>query len=154
MPESERTDADAASVEKNLIDSSISANRDQFRHRPSHQLVAVLDDLSQMPTLTTALKALGVSLGQVGVLYGPDGRDVLDVTGSLHGRWSHLVRTLQRLGYDGNTLVNYDEALKQGHVVVHLAIPAAQLSPVVDLLRRHHLSEIGYFGAGTFEQFR
>jgi hypothetical protein len=153
MTDSGKTDFDA-DVEAKLRAGLKSVNEDHFIHHPDHQLVAVLDNPALMAELTTDLLANGVSLEQIQVLYGPTGRDVLDISGIRHGHWSHLVRTVQRLGYDQNTLVNYDEALKNGHVVVHVSVAKSQVPAHVELLKRHQLREISYFGSGTFEQFR
>jgi hypothetical protein len=153
MADSESTGFDA-DVEADLRAGLKSVNDDHFVHRPDHQLVAVLDDPAGMARLTADLLSDGISLEQIRVLYGPVGRDVLDISGSRHGHWSHLVRTVQRLGYDGNTLAKYDEALKAGHVIVHVSVPKSHVAANVDLLRRHQLREISYFGSGTFEQFR
>lgn len=131
-----------------------SVNDDRFVHHPDHQLVAVLEEPSQMSSLADDLASSGVGPEKIRVLYGPAGRAVLDVSGCRHGHWSHLVRTLQRLGYDENTLAGYDEALKNGHVVVHVEVPRSHVAPNVEVLRRHQLREIGYFGASSFEQFR
>ena len=132
----------------------VSVNKPGFTHRPDHQLVAALEDVARMVEVIAELNAVGIDNDQITVLYGPSGRAVLDITGSGHGPWTHVVRSVQRLGYDGNSLAVYDEDLQRGAAIVHIAVMHAKTPQVVELLQRQQFRHIGYFGAGTFEQFR
>jgi hypothetical protein len=63
------------------------------------------------------------------------------------------VRAFQRLGYDETTLEIYDEALRNGDLLLQVPAQPAQRRRIVALLQGHHVHDLGYFGPGTFEQF-
>jgi hypothetical protein len=58
-----------------------------------------------------------------------------------------------RLGYDGTTLEMYDEALRDGDMLLQVPVRPTERRHVVELLQHHHVHDVGYFGPGTFEQF-
>jgi hypothetical protein len=70
-----------------------------------------------------------------------------------HGLRGRVVRTLQRLGYDGATVAIYDEALGDGDLLLRVPVRPADRYRIVALLQRHRVHDLGYFGPGTFEQF-
>ena len=63
------------------------------------------------------------------------------------------MRAFQRLGYDQESLEIYDEALRDGELVLHVPVRPADSARIAALLQRHHVHDVGYFGPGTFEQF-
>ena len=63
------------------------------------------------------------------------------------------MRAFQRLGYDQETLEVYDEALRNGELVLHVPARPADGARIAALLQRHQAHDLGYFGPGTFEQF-
>ena len=63
------------------------------------------------------------------------------------------MRAFQRLGYDEETLEIYDEALRDGELVLHVPARPADSARIAALLLRHQVHDVGYFGPGTFEQF-
>ena len=77
----------------------------------------------------------------------------MDAHGRYHGLRARIVRAFQRLGYDETTLEIYDEALRKGDLLLQVPAQPAQRRRVVELLQHHHVHDLGYFGAGTFEQF-
>ena len=87
------------------------------------------------------------------ILCGEQGARILDAHGRYHGLRARIVRAFQQLGYDGNTLAVYDEALGHGELVLHVPAPPADHSRIAALLQRHQVHDVGYFGPGTFEQF-
>ena len=60
---------------------------------------------------------------------------------------------IQNLGYDQATLAIFDEALRSGALVLHVPAVPHDRRRVADILWRHGVADIGYFGSGTFEQF-
>ena len=48
---------------------------------------------------------------------------------SYHGLRARIVRAFQQLGYDGNTLAIYDEALGHGEPVLHVPASPADRRP-------------------------
>jgi hypothetical protein len=68
-------------------------------------------------------------------------------------RRARIVRSFQRLGYDEETLEVYDEALRDGELVLHVPARPADSARIAALLQRHQVHGVGYFGPGTFEQF-
>ena len=87
------------------------------------------------------------------ILCGEQGAHILDEHGRYHGLRGRIVLTLQRLGYDGATLEIYDEALRRGDLLLHVSARPADRYRVAQLLRRHEVHDVGYFGPVTFEQF-
>ena len=63
------------------------------------------------------------------------------------------MRAFQRLGYDEETLELYDEALRDGELVLHVPARPAHSACIAALPQRHQIHGVGYFGPGTFEQF-
>jgi hypothetical protein len=63
------------------------------------------------------------------------------------------VRAFQRLGYDGITLEIYDEALRDGDLLLRVPARPAERRRVAAMLQHHGVDDVGYFGPGTFEQF-
>ena len=55
------------------------------------------------------------------------------------------MRAFQRLGYD--------EALRDGELVLPVPVRPADSARIAALPQRHHVHGVGYFGLGTFEQF-
>jgi hypothetical protein len=128
-------------------------NVDHFYHRPVYNVVGLLTDKSQLPAISSELRSAGVDVAAVEVLCGGQGARILDEDGRYHGLRGRVVRTLQRLGYDGTTLAIYDEALGDGDLVLHIPVRPKDRSRIVALLQRHGVHDVGYFGPGTFEQF-
>jgi len=128
-------------------------NVDQFTHRPTHRVVGLLGNESDLPALLNELEQIGVPLQEVDVLCGERGAEILDQDGRHHGLHARLVRGFQRLGYDQTTLAIYDEALRGGGLLLHVPAKPGDSRAVADVLFRHGVGDIGYFGTGTFEQF-
>ncbi len=47
----------------------------------------------------------------------------------------------------------YDEALRDGELVLHVPACPADRRRIAALLQRHQVDDVGCFGPGTFEQF-
>jgi hypothetical protein len=128
-------------------------NVDEFTHRPSHHVVGLLSDETDLPVLVNALGQVGVPTEKIAVLCGERGATILDKDGRHHGLHARLVRGFQQLGYDQTTLAIYDEALRDGALLLHVPAAPGDSRNVADIMRRHGVGDIGYFGTGTFEQF-
>jgi hypothetical protein len=68
-------------------------------------------------------------------------------------RPTYHVVGLQRLGYDETTLDLYDEALKDGDLLLHVPARPADRHRIAALLQRHQVHDVGYFAPAMFEQF-
>ena len=55
--------------------------------------------------------------------------------------------------HDGTTLEIYDEALRGGDLLLRVPVRPAERRRIAELLQRHYVHDVGYFGPGTFEQF-
>jgi hypothetical protein len=128
-------------------------NVDHFYHRPTYRVVGLLSEKSQVPAISSDLVAAGVDVAAVEILCGEQGARILDADGRYHGLRGRVVRTLQRFGYDATTLDLYDEALRDGELVLHVPARPADRRAIAALLQRHQVHDVGYFGPGTFEQF-
>jgi hypothetical protein len=127
-------------------------NVDHFYHRPVYNVVGLLTDQSQLPAITSDLRSAGVDVAAVEILCGERGARILDADGRYHGLRGRVVRTLQRMGYDGTTLAIYDEALRHGDLVLHVPVRPKDRGRIAALLQRRDVHDVGYFGPGTFEQ--
>jgi len=128
-------------------------NVDHFYHRPIYHVVGLLTENSEIPAISKDLESAGVDVAAVEILCGERGARILDAHGRYHGLRARIVRAFQRLGYDETTLEIYDEALRKGDLLLQVPAQPAQRRRVVELLQHHHVHDLGYFGAGTFEQF-
>ena len=128
-------------------------NVDHFYHRPIYHVVGLLTENSEIPAISGELEAAGVDVTAVEILCGEQGARVLDEHGRYHGLRGRIVRAFQRLGYDETTLEIYDEALRDGDVLLQVPVRPPERRRIVELLQHHHVHDVGYFGPGTFEQF-
>jgi hypothetical protein len=126
---------------------------DHFYHRPTYHVVGLLTDQSQIPAISAELRSAGVDVAEVEILCGEQGARILDEHGCYHGLRARVVRTLQRFGYDEETLELYDEALRNGDLLLRVPVRPDGRRGIVGLLQRHQVHDVGYFGRGTFEQF-
>ncbi|HLR96592.1 MAG TPA: hypothetical protein VK053_18860 [Jiangellaceae bacterium] len=100
-----------------------SENVDVFRHRPDHEVVALLPGQQEVEAAVEDLRAGGVDVANVRLLHGEEGARILDRRGTEHGWRSRVVRLLQNLGYDENILAVYEEGLRKGEAV--LCVPCS-----------------------------
>jgi len=128
-------------------------NVDHFYHRPTYHVVGLLTEKSQIPAISSELALAGVDVAAVEILCGERGAAILDKNGRYHGLRGRIVRAFQQLGYDGTTLAIYDEALRDGELVLRVPVRPAERGRIAALLQRHRVHDVGYFGPGTFEQF-
>jgi hypothetical protein len=128
-------------------------NVDHFYHRPTYHVVGLLTEKSEIPAISRELASAGVDVGAVEILCGERGAAILDEHGRYHGLRGRIVRAFQRLGYDETTLEIYDEALRDGDLLLHVPARPADRQRIAALLQRHQVHDVGYFGPGTFEQF-
>ena len=128
-------------------------NVDHFCHRPVYNVVGLLTEKAEIPPISSDLRSAGVDVAAVEILCGEQGARILDEDGRYHGLQGRVVRTLQRMGYDGTTLAIYDEALRHGDLVLHVPVRPKDRGRIAALLQRHGVHDVGYFGPGTFEQF-
>jgi hypothetical protein len=129
-------------------------NVDKFIHRPAHHVVGLLGTEMDLPSVVADLGRIGVPTDGITVLCGERGAEILDQDGRHHGLRARVVRGFQRLGYDETTLAGYDEALRDGALLLHVPAKPGDNRAVAHVLWRHGVQDIGYFGSGTFEQFR
>ena len=128
-------------------------NVDHFYHRPVYHVVGLLTDKSEIPAISSELESAGADVAEVEILCGEHGAAILDEHGRYHGLRGRVVRAFQRLGYDGTTLEMYDEALRDGDMLLQVPVRPTERGHVAGLLQHHHVHDVGYFGPGTFEQF-
>jgi len=128
-------------------------NVDHFYHHPIYHVVGLLTEHSEIQAISRELESAGVDVAAVEILCGEQGAHILDMDGRYHGLRGRVVRTLQRLGYDGTTLAIYDEALTDDDLLLRVPVRPADRTRIAALLQRHGVHDLGYFGPGTFEQF-
>ena len=121
-------------------------NVDHFHHRPTYRVVVLLTDKSEVPAISAELPSADVDIAAVEILCGEQGARILDKDGRYHGLRGRVVRTLQRLGYDETTLEIYDEALRHGDLVLHVAARPADRRRIAALLQRHQVTMLATSG--------
>ena len=128
-------------------------NVDHFYHRPIYHVVGLLTETSQIRAISKELESAGVDVAAVEILCGERGAAILDEHGRYHGLRARIVRAFQRLGYDETTLEIYDEALRDGDLLLRVPARPAERRRIAALLQRHQVHDAGCFGPGTLEQF-
>jgi hypothetical protein len=142
---------DASAGSSDVNESQI--NVDHFYHRPTYRVVGLLTEHSEIPAISRELESAGVDVAAAEILCGEQGARILDAHGRYHGLRARIVRAFQQLGYDETTLAIYDEALRDGDLLLHVPARPEDSGRIAALLQRHHVHDVGYFGPGTFEQF-
>jgi hypothetical protein len=126
-------------------------NIDEFRHRPVHEVAALLPGREPVELALDDLRSADVDTREVRILYGEEGAHILDRTGAEHGILTQLVRTLQNLGYDENILAVYDEGLRSQEALMTVPCAPERRYEVGNLLRARGAHGIIYFGRGRAE---
>ena len=116
-------------------------------------MVGLLTDRSQIAAIYVDLGSAGIDVAAVEIWCGEQGARILDQDGRYQRLRARMVPALQRFGYDGTMLAIYDEALRDGDLLLHVPVRHADRQRIAALLQRHQVHDLGYFGAGTFEQF-
>ena len=52
------------------------------------------------------------------------------------------------LGYDGTTFAIYDEALRDGDMLLQVPVRPKERQRIAELLQHHYVHDVGYFGPG------
>jgi hypothetical protein len=107
-----------------------SINVDEFRHRPVNEIAAILPSKEAVKAAIMDLETANVDISTIRVLHGEKGVQILDPTGAEHGLGTHIVRWLQRLGYDRNILDVYEEALDKGESLITVPCDPADSRPL------------------------
>src|SRR5215475_3056057 len=114
-------------------------NVDHFYHRPVYHVVGLLTDKSEIPAISRELESAGVDVAAVEILCGEQGAAILDEHGRYHGLRGRIVRAVQGLGYDGQTLAVYDEALRHDDLLLRVPAVPAERYRIAALLQRHQV---------------
>ena len=128
-------------------------NIDHFYHRPVYHVVGLLTDKPEISAISRELGSAGVDVAAVEILCGEREAAILDEHGRYQGLRGRVMRAFQRLGYDGTTLAIYDEALRDGDLLLQVPVRPKERHRIAELLQDHHVHDVGYFGPSTFEQF-
>jgi hypothetical protein len=127
-------------------------NQSGFVAVQHNKVVAIVPD-GCLDESIAALAEIGVDLGQVDVLQGEAGAAILDFDGTEHGRWAHLVRSVQKLGTASNERENYAAALRDGGAVILLPVHQdVEVDDYSRVLAEHGGRRIIHFGRYAKEQ--
>jgi hypothetical protein len=129
-------------------------NVDHFYHRPVYHVVGLLGESRRSRPSPQTSPRPGWMWQRWRFCAASRGPRILDEHGRYHGLRGRIVQAFQRLGYDETTLEIYDEALRDGDLLLQVPAPPAERRRIVALLQRHDVHDLGYFGPGTFAQFR
>ena len=126
-------------------------NVDTFRHKPVHEVSALLPDEGSTVAVCEDLQKVGVDLSQVQLLRGEEGSRILDKRGTRHGYTARLVRVLQNLGIDENALDVYDEGLRKGETLITIPCASESARDIAYLLQPRGGHAMIYWGRLTRE---
>lgn len=126
-----------------------------YMAEPKRQVTCTVADSSNSEALLGDLLALGIDRSSIRVLHGPDGADILDMSGEQHG----LVANLRRLFSTMNDTVGLhmeagERVLRAGGYA--LAVPAAELDgarQIAGIMKHHHAENILYFAKRDMWKF-
>jgi hypothetical protein len=127
------------------------SNVDTFEHKPVHAVSALLPDEQSTVAACQDLDNAGFEVTEAQILRGEEGARILDRRGTEHGYGAHLVRILQRLGGDENSLDVYDEGLRNGETLIDIPCTSDSARDVASILESHGGHAIYYWGRGTRE---
>jgi hypothetical protein len=127
------------------------SNVDTFRHKPVHEVSALLPDEKSTVAAFQDLHNAGFDVTHAQILRGEEGARILDKRGTQHGYAARLVRILQRLGIDENALDVYDEALRKGETLITIPCASDSARDLSYLLETHGGHAMLYWGRGTRE---
>ena len=126
----------------------------RFIGYPTDRMLAVVGDPSAAAEAAAALRAAGITDGDITLLRGPESADRLDGTGAANG----LVARIRRMA--SFTLMDqlvdmaaYERSVRDGAVVLMVRVRGdARKATVLDLLRRHGAHFINYYGRFATEE--
>jgi hypothetical protein len=128
-------------------------NHSKFVATRKNCIAAIIPD-GRLVEVSVALAGAGVDLAEVDVLQGELGAEILDFDGTEHGRWAHVVRTLQKLGTASNERENFANALHDGKLIVLISLhDGADVTGFARILDEHGGRRIIHFGKHAVERF-
>jgi hypothetical protein len=123
-----------------------------FQGYPENHVLAAFDSRADAAAALDDLREEGLAEDEVAVYAGEDGADEIDSDGTSHGLGSTIIRSVQGILTDRDRLVEYEEAVEQGGVVI-----AAQSEDderkhlLAAVFKRHGGHDVHHFGAMTVE---
>jgi hypothetical protein len=119
-------------------------------------LLAVIDDPTLLTAAVNALLRAGSAAGDVVVLSGHRGLDVVDANGDHSGRLKRVLRTLQHLNrIEARHLQDYEAALRAGGHVIGIRLHhAPEHQPMLDIVAAHGGRLINAYHALTVEELK
>lgn len=134
------------------MDVAPKTNVDRFRHRPVHEVAALLPSEHSAGQALQAVQDAGIAVTEARILYGPEGVRILDINGAEHGYATRVIRALQKIGYDQNLLAIYDEGLRKGDALLTVGCKHEDALPVAAILATYGGHGMVWFGKGLAEQ--
>jgi hypothetical protein len=97
--------------------------------------VGPLTDKPEISAISRELGSAGADVAAVEILCGERGAAILDEHGRHHGLRGRVVRAFQWLGYDGTTLATYDEAPRDGDLLLQVPVRPKERRRIAELLQ-------------------
>jgi hypothetical protein len=127
-------------------------NQSGFAVVQQRKVLALVPD-ERLEEVSAALAEEGADIARVEVLQGETGACILDLDGTEHGRWAHLVRAVQKLGTASNERENYAAALRGGESVVIVPVRSrGEVDSFARVLVEHGGRRVIHFGRFTTDQ--
>jgi hypothetical protein len=119
---------------------------------PYNSVVGIVNDVDDVHALIEDLTAAGFEEGDLAVLSGAQGMEVIDAKGQRHGLLGRIFRALDTMGSEHDETQLHMSALRDGHIVVAVSLKDdADKGRVAELFRKHRGHEIHYYSRWTTE---
>jgi hypothetical protein len=120
---------------------------------PTGWILAVIDDLSEVPSIDADLSAAGIAADDRLILAGPDDARKLDELGTSSGSFAGVRRIAQFLAMDQMAdFRTYGVALREARGVIGVHPRDDARTEVIELLERHGAHFINRFGSWSTEE--
>lgn len=135
------------------LPTSLEGTDEPFAGYPKNQVLGVFDVRAAAANALQDLRRSGFAQDDLVVYTHESGAKQLDSEGNSHGLAALAQRSIEHLVADVDDLQAYEEAVRNGAVVVAVLAPEEERrAHVQDVFRRHHGHDLHYFGEMAVEK--
>lgn len=131
-------------------------NQKQLLPYLSKHTIGFINSFSDVENLLTALKKNGFEFDRIGLVYGQEGLEMVDLRGIYHSMIGKLIRSTQKFWGSGEWvfLEIADEEIRKGHflLIVETRDNFSKEKAIL-LFKKHGAHEIKYFSTYYVEHF-
>jgi hypothetical protein len=120
---------------------------------PSHRVIGVLPSPDEATASVRELSETGFAREEIHAICGEEGVRRLDPSGKHHGLRGLLIRAVENVASQDDTLFDYADDLAAGAVIVSVpALDDETQSRAAHVLRGHGATKMRYFGTATITE--